>query len=131
MTTHTKPLDVVATRIRFLRLEKGWSQEHLAEAAGLSRDAVSRIERGDRQPSLDTLQRIADALEVSLSSLVAAGKPSPSGTGARRTPSIPLPEEPLAPWIAQALITAIRTIAEAAVKERERRSGPRGPQREP
>lgn len=127
MTTHNKALDVVATRIRILRLEKGWSQEHLAEAAGLSRDAISRIERGDRQPSLDTLQRIANALEVTLSSLVDPAKPPAAGTGARRTSALLLPEEPLAPWIAQALITAIRTIAEASVKERDRRSGPRGP----
>lgn len=116
-------------RIRFLRLERGWSQERLAEESGLSRDAISRIERGDRQPSLETLQRIADALEVSLSSLVDPGKPSPADAGARRK-SIPLPEDPIAPWIAQALLTAIRTIAEASAKERKRKSGPRGPRDE-
>src|SRR5689334_19767135 len=127
MTTHNKPLDAVAMRIRFLRMERGWSQEQLAAESGLSRDAISRIERGDRQPSLESLQRIADTLEVTLSSLVDPGKPLSADAGARRKPSIPLPEDSIPPWIAQALLTALRTIAEAAAKDRKRKSGPRGP----
>jgi transcriptional regulator with XRE-family HTH domain len=50
--------DAIASRVRELRLAKGWSQERLADETGLSKDAVSRIERGDRGPRLDTLERI-------------------------------------------------------------------------
>jgi transcriptional regulator with XRE-family HTH domain len=54
----------VASRIRDLREERGWSQEQLAEIAHLSRDAVSRIERGDRGPRLETVEQLINALNV-------------------------------------------------------------------
>lgn len=37
----------IATRIRAARTARGWSQTDLAEAAGVSRPTVARIERGD------------------------------------------------------------------------------------
>ena len=43
----------------------------LAERAGLSQQSVSYIERGMRIPNLDTLFRIADALGVELSAIIA------------------------------------------------------------
>lgn len=61
----------IATRVREQRLAKGWSLEQLAEAAGLSRDAVVRIERGDRNPRLGTTEALASALEVPLVELIA------------------------------------------------------------
>jgi transcriptional regulator with XRE-family HTH domain len=126
MTTHSKSLDAVSERIRAVRVAKCWSQEELAAASGLSRDAISRIERGDRQPSLDALARIATALGVTLAMLVDVSQPLPrKGTSVGRTPALHLSPEPFAPWIANALVTAIRTIAEAAAKERKRRPGPR------
>ena len=62
--------DLVAKRVRQIRSSKGWSQEQLAEAAELSRDAVSRIERGDRAPRLETLDSIARALGLKLPALL-------------------------------------------------------------
>ena len=60
-----KVINPIAARIRQLREEKGWSQEQLAEAADLSRDAVSRIERNDRKaPRFSTMKKIADALGI-------------------------------------------------------------------
>lgn len=63
--------EVVASRVRQHRKARNWSQEHLAEAAGISRDALSRIERNDRAARLDTLAAIADALGVEVGALIA------------------------------------------------------------
>ena len=48
------------------RLERGWSQTQLAEAIGSRQPVISRLERGDGNPSLRTLERIAKALDLSL-----------------------------------------------------------------
>jgi len=56
-------------RVRTLRTAKGWSQEQLAEEAGMHRTYVWGIEQGTRNPSLRHLTRVADALGVTLKSL--------------------------------------------------------------
>ena len=45
------------------------SQEELAYRAGLHRTYVSDLERGARNPSLDTIEKLAQALQLSVSSL--------------------------------------------------------------
>jgi CheY-like chemotaxis protein len=55
--------------IRDKRSELGISQEELASRSGLHRTYISDIERGARNPSLESLQRLAKALEVSLPGL--------------------------------------------------------------
>ncbi len=52
------------------RTARKMSMETLAETAGLHQTYIGLIERGLRNPSLDTLQVIADALEVRASSLI-------------------------------------------------------------
>ncbi|HST68158.1 MAG TPA: helix-turn-helix transcriptional regulator [Solirubrobacterales bacterium] len=52
--------------IRRLRLERGLSQEHLAERAGTDLTQIGGIERGVRNPSYTTLVRLAAALETSV-----------------------------------------------------------------
>lgn len=47
----------------------GISQEELAYRAGLHRTYVSDLERGARNPSLDTIEKLALALQLSVSSL--------------------------------------------------------------
>ncbi len=49
------------------RIKRGWSQTKLAEAIGSRQPVVSRLERGEGNPSLQTLQRIAKAFDLSLS----------------------------------------------------------------
>jgi len=49
-------------RISQLRIKAGMTQAKLAEGADLSVDSISRIERGDRAPSLESLEKIAEAL---------------------------------------------------------------------
>jgi len=56
-------------RIRQLRSDKSWSQERLAEQAGMHRTYVWGIEQGARNPSVRHLVRVADALGVPLRSL--------------------------------------------------------------
>ena len=57
-------------KITKLKKLKNLSQVALAEATGISRDAISKYERGDSMPSVDYAKRIADALGVSLDYLV-------------------------------------------------------------
>ena len=57
--------------VRKYRLAAGLSQEALADKAGLHRTYVSLLERGLRNPSVDTLRQVAAALGVPTSQLVA------------------------------------------------------------
>ena len=57
--------------IRRHRKALGLSQELLAERAGLHRNYVGFLERGERNPSVTTLFRVAQALQVRPADLVA------------------------------------------------------------
>jgi transcriptional regulator with XRE-family HTH domain len=57
--------------VRQLRERHGWSQEALAERADLNRSYVGELERGQAIPSLVTLEKLAEALDLSLTSLMA------------------------------------------------------------
>ena len=56
----------VVRLLRKERIRREISLNRLAEKAGLSRSMVSYVERGMRNPTLDTLFRIASALDVDL-----------------------------------------------------------------
>lgn len=51
-------------RLKVLRAERDWSQQHLAEALGVSRQSVNAIETGRFDPSLPLAFRIADIFEL-------------------------------------------------------------------
>ena len=55
---------LVGQVIQSYRLRKGMSQEVLSGLAGLDRTHYSKIERGLRSPTLDTLFKIAQALDI-------------------------------------------------------------------
>lgn len=57
--------------LREYRERSALSQEDLAAAAQVDRTYISMLERGTRQPTLETLFRIANALDVAPSTLVA------------------------------------------------------------
>lgn len=69
----------VGARLRNFRLAKGLSQETLAERAGLHRNYVGSVERGERDVGLGSLARLTSALGVSLAEFFSAyqtvGKP--------------------------------------------------------
>lgn len=56
-------------RIRQLRKAKGWSQERLADEAGMHRTYMWGIEQGVRNPSVRHLTQVADALNVPIAGL--------------------------------------------------------------
>jgi transcriptional regulator with XRE-family HTH domain len=56
----------IGERIRRLRLERGLSQRDIEKASGILRCYVSRVEHGHTVPSLETLERLAAALDLPL-----------------------------------------------------------------
>lgn len=63
--------DAAGTVIRRLRLEKGMSQELLSGLAGIARTHLSMIETGQKQPNFETVWKLALALDLRPSELVA------------------------------------------------------------
>ncbi len=56
----------IADRVAERRDEMGFSQRQLAELCGTTQSAIARLERGGRPPRIDTLLRIAEALDCEL-----------------------------------------------------------------
>lgn len=63
--------DRFGAAVRRLRETRGWSQEHLAALADLNRSYLGEIERGIATPSIASAAKLAGALDVSLSNLLA------------------------------------------------------------
>ena len=63
-------LQILGRNVRAERKRRGMSQEELAFNAGMKRSYVSDLERGTRNPSVKALGRLAEALEVTPSSLL-------------------------------------------------------------
>ena len=56
----------IAAQVAEQRNARGLSQKELAELTGTTQSAIARLESGGRPPRIDTLLRIADALDCSL-----------------------------------------------------------------
>lgn len=71
---HSKRLDqfkvAVREELRDQRTSLGLSMNRLAEKAGLSQQSVSYLERGIRQPSMESLARICNAMSIRLSDFI-------------------------------------------------------------
>jgi len=62
---------MIAKRLKELRKKSGWSQQKLAEQAGLSYNTITKIEQGAAtMPTIQTIIKIADAFGVTLDELV-------------------------------------------------------------
>lgn len=66
---HRPPLRVFGDHLRELREKRDLSQTRLSELAGLNRNYVGDVERGRRNPCLDNIIKLADALDVAPSEL--------------------------------------------------------------
>ena len=58
------PLKLFSDRLREMREKRGISQQKLSELAGLNRNYVSDVERGRRNPCLNNIVKLAEALDV-------------------------------------------------------------------
>ena len=61
----------IGERVRYFRLYRGFTQEELAEKANIHYTYIGGIERGERNISLETLNKITEALEISPTDLFA------------------------------------------------------------
>lgn len=68
-TTFQEERSQLGRRVRFLRLKACMSQEDLADACGLDRTYIGGIERGERNPSLKNILKLALSLKVTVSEL--------------------------------------------------------------
>ena len=57
-------------KVKYLRTEKGWSQEKLALTADLDRTYIPSIEAGKRNVSITVIEKIANALDVEIIELL-------------------------------------------------------------
>jgi transcriptional regulator with XRE-family HTH domain len=63
-------IERIIDALRQARLRQGLSQNQVAQRAGLSHTMVLRVEKRERMPTIDTLLRIATALDVELGTIV-------------------------------------------------------------
>ncbi len=76
----TDILLVVGTNIRKIRKDFGWTQADLAEKSGISVPFMTQIELGRKSASLEVIQSIASALNVSYQQLFMEQLPSQKNT---------------------------------------------------
>jgi transcriptional regulator with XRE-family HTH domain len=65
--------------VRDCRSRRGLSQEQLADLAGIHRTYIGGIERGERNPTLTMIHRLARALRVRPTRLLGSEEPQPAG----------------------------------------------------
>jgi len=100
--------DKLARRIAALRNESKMTQDDLAEASGLTVEAISRIERAQRAPRLDTLSKLATGLEVSLAEMFHFDEPLQRGRRYRAD------VRQLADFVADQPRAVVRTVTKIA-----------------
>lgn len=78
----------IGERIYELRAVKGFSQGDVEKRTGLLRCYLSRVENGHTTPSIETLEKLAASLEITLSQFFAEGGEKPGN------PRLPRPQQP-------------------------------------
>jgi len=68
---------MIGERLRFLREAKSFSQGEIEERTGLLRCYISRVENGHTVPSIETLEKLAHALEIPFYQLFYDGQEAP------------------------------------------------------
>lgn len=64
MATTSDFIKLVGENLRLIRKERGFTQEILAELAGIARTRISDIENAKNNTTLGTLEKVIDALEI-------------------------------------------------------------------
>lgn len=60
----------IGEKIRILRFQKGLSQEQLALHVGINTSYLGQVERGEKNPTIKTLEKIANGLDCTLENLI-------------------------------------------------------------
>ena len=64
----------IAIKVKFERMKRGFSQEELAFEAGISKTSIWKIETGKVSPTVETLAKIAKALDIDFTTLTDVSK---------------------------------------------------------
>lgn len=89
------PLDVddirkrLGQRIRKQREKKGYSQDVLAELSGLNRSYIGALERGEHNPGINNIMRVAEGLDIGIDQLFAKMPPDDKKLQATRIDPCP------------------------------------------
>jgi transcriptional regulator with XRE-family HTH domain len=60
----------LADNLKFLRKQRNWTQEELAQHLNISRSQITKWESGDQLPDLETLEKLSNLYEVSIDYLI-------------------------------------------------------------
>lgn len=74
MKTQSPTLKIIAENVKAYRLAKDISQEKLAELADVHRNYIGHVERAERNMTIDSIERIAKALGVTIIALLTPNK---------------------------------------------------------
>lgn len=126
-------LSGLGAKIRWARRERNMTLEALAKASGTSAAHLSRLESGERQPSLDGLLRLAFGLGVSLDELLKESEEPEPGTVVRGSEapfyeSWALRFQPLMPEAGPEGLTAVKVVFPADRADTEHRDHEHGGQ---
>ncbi len=80
MSEHEDKIKALGRRVQKLRRELGFTQEQFASSVGRTPQHLSKLERGDRGPSLDLLFTIASELQIPPSELLKSSDPKDSSS---------------------------------------------------
>ena len=64
----------ICLKVKFERLKRNLSQEELAFEANLNKNTIGKIERGEVSPTIETLEKLADAFGIEFLELVDVSK---------------------------------------------------------
>lgn len=65
--------EIFAKNLRRMRHASGLTQEELAHRAGFNRNYIGMLERGTNSPTVDTIEKLADVLEVDPARFLSVG----------------------------------------------------------
>lgn len=79
------PEEALGPRIRRLRSDRGWTLEQLAQASGLARSTISKIENAQMSPTYDALIKLSNGLGMNLGQLFSEEQGAPADGAGRRS----------------------------------------------